>query len=416
MRRAPGQLTIKDVRTAKPGPNGQMKVLCDGGGLYLRVQGGADDQVLKSWIFRYVPPNGGTKVSRKGHAYRRQRNFGLGPEHTIRLPEARELAREARALVLRGLDPIEQKNASRAKQRGGQGASMTFDAAAKAYLHNHEREWKSSVHRTQWHQSLRDHVSPVIGDMDVAAITTEDVLRLLEPIWFEIPETAARVRQRVETILDFAGRNGVNPARWDGHLQHKLPKRNRKRAKKHPALPYQQMAAFMAELRTVGTLAAKALEFAILTGGRTGEIRGADWSEIDWEAQTWTIPAERTKPDEELIVPLSDAAQAVLRSRPTKNGPLFPGLPYKGMYSLCKKLRSNITVHGFRATFKSWSDAETATPWNVSEKALGHMVGNATSRSYARDPMVEKRRVLMNAWAEFCAGAALKEDHSKVSG
>jgi integrase len=280
--RTPGQLTIKDVRTAKPGPNGRMNVLCDGGGLYLRVYAGADGQVIKNWIFRYARPDGSTKVNTSGRTYRVERNLGLGPEHTIRLPEARELAREARALILRGLDPVEQKNASRTAQRAAQAASLTFDAAAKAYLLGHERGWKHPAHRTQWHQSLRDHVSPVIGGLDVAAVTTEDVLRVLNPIWRAIPETASRVRQRIETILDFSGRNGANPARWEGHLEHKLPKRNRKREVKHyPALPYQQTAAFMADLRAVNKLPARALEFAILTGGRTGAVWGADWSEID---------------------------------------------------------------------------------------------------------------------------------------
>jgi integrase len=243
--------------------------------------------------------------------------------------------------------------------------------------------------------------------MDIAAIDTEHVLRVLEPIWTAMPETASRVRGRIERVLDFAGRSEANPARWKGHLEHKLAKRNKTRSVKNlAALPYTEIATFMAELRAVDGIAARALELTILCATRTNETLGATWSEFDLSNRLWTIPGSRTKRDREHIVPLSDAAGAVLEAMAAirQGDQVFSANP-EAMRLCLRDLRdkSTATVHGFRSTFRSWAGACTTHPREVCEHALGHATGNAVEQAYMRDALLAKRRVLMDEWAEFCA-------------
>jgi len=243
-----------------------------------------------------------------------------------------------------------------------------------------------------------------LGDLDVKAIDTDAVLKVLEPIWATIPETASRVRGRIESILDFAGRN-PNPARWKGHLEYRLAKRNKARTVEHlAAMPYSEIAGFMAELRSVNSIPARALELTILTACRSGEVLGARWSEIELAKRLWTVPASRTKRDKEHTVPLSDASVAVLEAMTAirdDDDRVFP-VGDAAMRLALKELRTGMTVHGFRSTFRSWAGGCTTHPRDVCEAALGHATGNAVEQAYMRDALLAKRRVLMTDWAEFC--------------
>jgi integrase len=368
-----GRLTANKVKNAKPRPGGKVDLLCDGGGLWLQVSAGKDGQINRSWIFRYAAAD--TKVSRTGREYRRERQMGLGPLYTVGLAEAREMAREARLLVMQGKDPLDEKNVARATARAAQAKRQTFGEVAEAYLRKNEDGWKSAMHRIQWRSTLRDNILPVLGRMDVEAIDTEAVLQVLEPIWTVKPETASRIRGRIETILDFAGRNGANPARWKGHLEHKLAKRNKVRTVKHlPALPYGEMGAFMAELRPVNSIAARALELTILCATRSNETMGARWPEFDLDQRLWVIPAARTKRDKEHRVPLSDAAFAIVKAMAAMRQGDDRVFPIGGheMRRCLQALRPGVTVHGFRATFRSWAGGCTTHPRDVCETALGH--------------------------------------------
>jgi integrase len=402
-----GRLNVNKIRNARPGPDGRTVLMCDGGGLWLQVGAGKNGQTNKSWVFRYAVA--GMKISKTGREYRRERQMGLGPLHTVGLADAREMAREARLQVARGVDPIEARDASKGMAALTRASRQTFDQAAEAYLQKFEDGWKNEMHRSQWRATLRDYISPVLGKLDVGAIRTEHVLAVLEPIWSTIPETAVRVRGRIETVLDFAGRNNGNPARWKGHLEHRLAKRNKTRTVKHlAAMPYDEIAAFMGALRAVDGIAARALELTILTATRTNETIGATWDEIDFDARTWTIPASRTKRDREHKVPLSDTAIAVLKAMADicHDDRIFPVHRRAMRLVLKEDLRSDVTVHGFRATFRSWAGGCTSHPRDICETALGHSIGNAVEQAYQRDALLAKRRVLMADWAEFCAKPA----------
>jgi len=397
-----GRLTSNKVRNVKPGPDGKTVLMCDGGGLWLQVSAGKSGQVNKSWVFRYAVA--GTKISRTSREYRRERQMGLGAAHTVSLADAREMARQARLLVLQRKDPIAERDASKGAAVAAQAKRLTFDQAAELYLQKFEDGWKNRVHRSQWRATLADYVSPVLGKLDVEAIDTEQVLKVLEPIWSTIPETAARVRGRIETVLDFAGRNGGNPARWKGHLEHRLAKRNKVRTVQHlAALHYDDIAGFMGDLRAVDGIAARALEFTVLCAVRTGETLGATWDEIDFVARWWTIPASRTKRDKAHTVPLSDAAVAVLRAMAAirHDQRVFP-IAGNAMLVVLKEVRPGVTVHGFRATFRSWAGGCTTHSRDVCETALGHSIGSAVEQAYQRDALLAKRRVLMADWGEFC--------------
>jgi integrase len=363
----------------------------DGGGLYLRISASGS----KAWIFRYGE-NG------------RLHDMGLGPVHTVSLPRARELARECRELRLQGHDPIAHRRAALAARKASDAKAMTFHQAADAYIASHEAAWRNAEHRRQWGSTLDQHVHPTIGTLAVAAIDTALVMKVVDPIWREIPETASRVRGRIESVLDWAKargfRTGENPARWRGHLDHLLPARRKMRQVEHlAAMPYVEVPAFLADLRRQEGIAARALEFAILTAARTGEVMGATWSEITGDV--WIIPASRMKGAREHRVPLAPAALAILRGLPRQSDYVFSGPRGRlGKKAIAKALRrDDVTVHGFRSAFSDWAAHETNYPNHVVEQALAHAVGSAVERAYRRGDLFDKRRELMQAWGTYCS-------------
>jgi integrase len=398
--RTTSRLTTATIRNAKPQPNGRPALFCDGAGLWLVVSRGKDGQTCKAWMFRFLSRPCG-----------RERQMGLGSLHTIGVTEAREMARQARLLVLQGKDPIDERNASKAAAVAARAERVTFAEAMEAYLRRVEDSWRNPVHRSQWRAAMRHYVLPTLGKLDVTEISTEQVLKTLEPIWSTKHVTALRLRGRIEAVLDFAGRNGSNPARWQGHLEYRLTKRSQALVKKLPALPYASIAAFMTELRGVDSLAARALELTILCATRTGETVGATWNEFDFKARTWTIPVERLKrpgeqEDGSHCIPLSDAAMAVLErmAEIRHDERVFP-IGVQTLLICLRELREAVTVHGFRSCFRSWAGGCSTHPRDVCEMALGHAVGSAVERAYMRDALLAKRRVLMSDWAEFCAKA-----------
>lgn len=392
-RQAMGKLTALSVRRmVTPGTYG------DGGGLYLQVRG-VD---RKSWLFRF-------KLHRRGHL------MGLGALRDVTLAEAREAATAARRLVRSGVNPIERRRLERAKE-----TAITFRQVADAYITAHEVGWRNAKHRAQWSNTLASYAHPILGPMPVASIDTGAVMRCLEPIWREKPETASRVRGRIESVLDFASargwRAGDNPARWRGHLDNLLPARSKvARAVHHPALPWREVGAFMASLATQEGVSGMALRFAILTATRTGETLGARWSEIDLAERVWTIPGARMKAGREHRVPLSDAAVAVLteagklRADPGADGFVFLGgkvgkpLSDMALLTLLRRMgRGDLTAHGFRSTFRDWCGESTNHPREVAEAALAHTIKDKAEAAYARGDLMEKRRRLMADWGTFC--------------
>lgn len=380
-------------------------LIADGGGLYLRVS----DSGTKSWVFRYGV---GGKL----------RDMGLGAVHTVTLSEAREMATEARKLRLRGIDPIAQRNAQKASARVAEATAITFAEAAKNYLASHEGAWRNAAHRAQWVSSLQSYVYPQIGDHAVAAIGTAAVMKCVEPIWQTRTETASRVRGRIESVLDWAKargfRDGDNPARWRGHLDHLLPARAKvQKQQHHAALPYADLGGFMAKLREETGNAARVLEFIILTAARLSEGIGATWDEIDLAKRTWTIPAERMKAGKEHRVPLSDAAVALLKSLPKGSDLVFPGrngpIGSGTVLKVVKRLAGDVTTHGFRSAFRDWAAEQTSFPGELAEMSLAHSVGSAVEAAYRRTDLFDKRRKLMEAWAGFC-GRPERSGHGDV--
>src|SRR5215831_3857077 len=381
-------LTARQVQLALTGklPPGMYFA---GGGLYLqKTEGGA------SWIYRY-------RFDKK-----RIREQGLGPLDLYGLKEARALALDARRLRHQGIDPIDHRRAARAQARLDEVKSLTFDAAAEQYAAAHRAGWRSSKHAKQWLTSLTKHASPIIGAFPVAAIDTPLVLKVLEPVWTTKPETASRVRGRIEVVLDFARvrgyRTGENSARWRGHLDHLLPPRAKVRSVQHrPALPYAEVPTFMAKLRNVKSAAAKALEFMILTACRPGEVVNARWSEVDKKDRVWIIPAERMKAGKEHRVPLSSAALALLAGMDRKGERIFE-TGQTMILEVTRGLQTGVVPHGFRSSFRDWAAERTNFPSEVAEMALAHAVGSKVEAAYRRGDLREKRRRLMDAWATFC--------------
>jgi integrase len=378
--------------------------LNDGGGLYLRVSGSR----AKSWVFRFRDTAG------------RLHEMGLGPLSTYSLAEARERARECRKLRDSGIDPIEERRTKRLEVKLATARSMTFRQCAETYIKAHQAGWKNAKHARQWPTTLDRYVYPAFGELPVQLVDTALVMKALAPIWSTTPETAARVRGRIESILGWATtsgyRQGDNPARWRGHLKNLLPARSKVRAvEHHAALPYAEIAAFMRELRQQQSVAARALEFAILTAARTGEVIGAKWGEIDDTERLWTVPAERMKAGKEHRVPLSDAALAVIDQMKTicDGDFVFPGLnPGRPLSAsampklLARMNQTGMTVHGTRSSFRDWVAERTSFSHEVAEMALAHAVGDAVERAYRRGDLFRKRRQLMDAWAKFCATPA----------
>jgi integrase len=394
--RGRNKLTAVRVRAAKHGisESGRpyAKLYADGGGLYLR----ADPSGAKSWVFRYAIAG-------------RQRDLGLGSAADFTLAEARERALAARKLVADGQDPIEAKAEHRRAAAVTSATAMTFQACAEAYIAVHSAGWRHPKHISQWPNSLATYVYPIFGALPVQAIDVGLVMKVLEPIWQVKTETASRVRGRIEAILDWATargyRQGENPARWRGHLENLLPARSKvRRVERYSALPYPEIADFMAELRQCEGVAARALEFTILTAARTGEVIGARWSEIALEARLWTIPGSRMKAGREHRVPLSEPAMAVLLGLRREGDRPFP-ISNMAMNMLLRRMgRGDLTVHGMRSTFSDWCAEQTNTPSEVREMALAHVVGDKVEAAYRRGDLFEKRRALAEAWAGYCSG------------
>jgi len=376
----------------------------DGGGLYLQVTTGADGGVKRSWLLRYAAPDG------------RRREMGLGSAALVSLSDARDAALAARKQAKSGVDPIADRDAQRAAARA-QRKPMTFKQCAEAYMESHAAGWKNAKHRWQWRNSLELYVYPAFGSTAVGAIGIDHVMKVLDPIWATKTETASRLRGRIEAILDWAAvrgyREGDNPARWRG-------------VKHYPALPFADLPAFMAKLRTQAVTSARALEFCILTATRTGETIYARWKEIDLNEGVWIIPAARMKIPREHRVPLSAAALSVLRElAPGLDGDAYvfvgrgPGKPLSNMallMTLKRMGRGDLTTHGFRSTFRDWAAERTEFPGEVVEAALAHVVANQVEAAYRRGDLFEKRRPLMQAWCDYAQLATAKTKAPPVSG
>ena len=356
-----------------------------------------------AWIFRYT-------FNGKRH------DMGLGNIKYLTLVEARDKAIELHRQIRQGINPIEHNRELRAARKKASMKSVTFQYCVNKYLESHEDEWSNDVHRKQWRSTLETYACPVIGSLNVADIDTGLVLRILEPIWKTKTETAKRLRGRIESILDWAKvrqyRTGGNPARWKGHLDTLLAKPSKiAKVKNFPALPYKEIPEFMQQLRKQHGYAAAALEFVILTATRSGEVRGAIWAEIDLDARTWTVPAERMKTKKEHVVPLSDAAIDVIHRMQEMriSEYIFPGvkegkpISKMAMPIVLKNMgRDDITVHGFRSTFRDWASETTAHPHEVCEMALAHAIKNKSEASYRRGDLFEKRKQLMDDWVRYC--------------
>jgi integrase len=368
----------------------------DGGGLYLFVSRDAA-ALRRRWVFRFTQD-------------RKTREMGLGPANGVSLAEARKLAAAARNEVANGRDPIEPRDAGRRASRG----RKAFGECATALIAAKQSEWRNSRHRQQWRVTLETYCAPIwatpIDQVDTAA-----VLAVLTPLWQTRPETASRVRGRIEAVLDAAKaqghRSGENPAAWRGHLSHLLPKRQKLSRGHFAAMPYTEVPAFLAALREREAMAALALEFTILTAARSGEVLGARWPEIDLAANVWTIPPARTKAGREHRAPLSSRALAILEKLAAARAGEFvffgqqPDRPLSPA-SLQMVLRlmkvEGATVHGFRSSFRDWAGNETHFPRELAEAALAHVIGDRSEQAYRRGDALEKRRVLMEAWAGYC--------------
>jgi integrase len=366
-------------------------------GLYLQIR----SPKARSWLYRFTV-NG------------RLREMGLGSEAAVPLTAAVEDADAARLLHARGIDPLDERRAEKTAQRLDAAKDKTFKEVAQEYVAAHSPSWKNAKHRQQWENTLATYVYPKIGSLPIQAIDVASVLDIIRPIWLYKTETASRIRGRIKLVIDYATptyRIGDNPANWD-ILKSKLPKRAKiSKVEHHAALPYADIAAFVADLRGRGSLSARALEITILTAGRASEVLGAEWSEIDFDAGVWTVPAERMKAGKEHKVPLSARAVEILRDLYSRReGALvFPGQqsgkPLSGA-SLSKLLdlmgRTDLTVHGFRSTFRDWAAERTNFPNEVCEMALAHAIPDKVEAAYRRGDLFEKRRRLMAAWGDFC--------------
>ena len=371
-------------------------------GLYLQVS----KQGTKSWLYRYTSPLTKTR-----------REMGLGSFNYVSLAQARQHAIEGKRLVINWKDPIEERKKEQIKVQLKQTRNMTFKEIAEACIAAKAPEWKSAKHSQQWSNSLEAHAFPILGEMPISDISTDLILKVLEPIWITKAETASRIRQRIETIWDYGkARNyvsGENPARLRGHLDKILSKTAKvKRVRHFPALPYEDMGIFLQELRQRKGYSALALEFLILTAARTGEIIGAKWAEIDLEKKVWIVPADRMKMGKEHRVPLCSRAIEILTNITSNRNPeehVFSGwkqntgLSNNALLALLKKMgRSDITAHGFRSTFRDWAAEEAYTFANETiELALAHAIKNKAEAAYRRGDQLERRRELMTAWSEY---------------
>ena len=385
---ASGKLTARKVDTAKPGRHG------DGAGLWLRVsKSGA-----KTWVYRFTIAG---KVS----------EAGLGPYPAVTLIKARQLAAEATRLSREGLSPVKAKREAQAEAI--KAIKPAFSKIADDLIAAKASQWRNHKHKAQWEMTLKTYCKP-IWTKPVDEIQTADILSILKPLWKRVPETASRLRGRIEAVLDAAKaqgyRAGENPASWRGHLAHLLPKRQKLTRGHHAAMAYADIPAFIALIRAIELLPAKALEFTILTATRTNEALGARWAEIDMKAKVWEIPATRMKAGVAYRVPLSSRAVEILETLEVQktNDFVFPGrsrnksLSNMSMLMLVRRMEvSGITVHGFRSALRDWAGNETSFPRDVCEAALAHTI-QGVEAAYRRSDALDKRRALMEAWAQYC--------------
>jgi integrase len=396
MVRSIGKLTALAVARAKARRPG---LYSDGGGLYLQVKG----PEAVSWIFRF-------------RLRGRPRWMGLGSVGVVSLAEARLAAADCRRQLHQGVDPMQARKSAAHQSAAAAAKSITFNECATAVIEASLSKWKDGKHGEQWRQSLAEYASPILGHLPVSEIDTGLVLRVLEPIWTTKPETAIRVRGRIEAVLNWAKvrgyRSGENPAQWRGHLKDALPNLVKsKRVVRFAALPYAALGEFMPALRAQEGMGALALEFTILGATRTSETLGAKWDEIDGAAEVWTIPGSRTKSAKEHRVPLSGPMLAIIgKLMAVRSGAyVFPGIkagrplgPAGMAQVLARMERRDITVHGFRSTFQDWVGDQTAYPADLAEMALGHAIKGAVEAAYRRGDALDRRRRLMDDWATFC--------------
>ena len=369
----------------------------DGGGLRLVVSNAG----AKKWVLRFTIDG-------------RRREMGLGSFPDVTLADARSKAGSQRTLASTGVDPIETRRAEPE-------AIPTFTSCAARYIRAHRRGWKNAKHARQWVRTLKTYARPIIGSKPVDAVTSEDVLAIISPIWTAKTETAKRIQGRIENILDYAAaykyRDPLNPARWRGHLDKLLPKPSRvKKVTHHPAMPHPDVPAFMAQLSGNGSVSALALRFLILTATRTNEVLQAQWDEVDLEASVWTIPADRMKTRQQHRVPLSTATTTVLEALPRIEGNpyVFPGARHgrplsnmallqlmRGMGYGVNCERGNYVPHGFRSSFRDWSGEVSSFPRDVAEMALAHVIENKVEAAYRRGDLFDKRREMMQEWADY---------------
>jgi integrase len=399
------KLSATQLRKPRPGR------YFDGAGLWLYVSPGG----AQNWVYRYTYQG-------------RRREMGL---KASTLADARSEAADHRRLLRQEkVDPLAHRQAEDARKRLDEARAITFQKCAEAYVEAHRAGWRNAKHADQWSNTLRTYACPVFGDWPVGDVDTEAVLQVLKPIWESKTETASRLRGRIENVLDWARvrgyREGENPARWRGHLDKLLPKRSRVApVTHHAALPYAQLPAVMAEIRAREGNAARALEFTTLTAARSGEVLGATWEEIDLEHKVWTVPASRMKARKQHRVPLSEAAAAVLRGmeKLRSSNHVFPGHRYHRPLSnvaMAKVLQrvgyGEYTVHGMRSTFRDWCAEHTAYPREVAEAALAHVLSNKAEAAYQRGDLFEKRRKLMQSWADYSASQEVREILSLTRG
>lgn len=391
-------------------------------GLHLRVSGGS-----RAWVLRIAV---GSRIGSDGHATVHRRDVGLGSYPEVSLAEARDRARELRKQVRDGVDPVLKRQAVKVQSALETVKAKTFEDCADAYIDANRVGWKNDKHVQQWENTLATYVYPKFGHLPVASVDTGMVLEVLqqavEPggasLWLKKTETASRLRGRIESILDWATfrgyRQGDNPARWKGHLEHELPARNKvQKVEHHAALPYADLPAFMAELRSKEGVSARALEFAILTAARSGEVRGATWSEIDLQTRVWIIPAGRMKAGKEHRVPLAPQVVTLLNSLPREEGvdhvflaPRGGQLSDMALTAVLRRMgRDGLTQHGFRSTFRDWAGETTAYPREVCEHALAHRLADGVEAAYQRGDLLAKRGGLMSDWAKYCSAAPQKE-------
>jgi integrase len=376
----------------------------DGAGLYLQVKLAANDKrVSRSWLFRY-------------NHNQRPSWMGLGSAREISLAIARQRAADCRQLLALGKDPIAERDGERARTLVEKQRSMTFDQCAQSYIAAHRDSWRNAKHAAQWENTLRLHANPVIGQLPVDQVELRHILLVLEPIWRQRTETASRLRGRIESVLDWATvrsfRRGDNPARWRGHLDQLLPIPAKvRKVEHHAALPRADMSDFMTRLKQQEGMGARALAFVILTAARSGEVRGATRGELDAQNRVWNVPGSRMKAGRDHRVPLTEAAWELL-PHPLPEDPstlLFPS-PRGGLLSdmtltaVVRRMQVQAVPHGFRSTFRDWCAESTDFPREVAEMALAHAIGDKVEAAYRRGDLFEKRRQLMQLWAQHCAG------------